>query len=109
MPCEASNRRLCSRTGRPPTVGSGFGVGAAVTLGTPVQASPAANATVGGQPTLTVNNVARTGTPGTIVYRFEVSTSSSFGSTVAVATVNEQAGGTTSATINANLGNGNYF
>jgi hypothetical protein len=87
----------------------GFGVGAAVTLGTPVQAAPAANATVGGQPTLTVNNVARTGTPGTIVYRFEVSTSSSFGSTVAVATVNEQGGGTTSATISTSLGNGNYF
>jgi hypothetical protein len=87
----------------------GFAVGAAWTLGTPVQAAPAANATVGGQPTLTANNVSRTGTPGTIVYRFEVSTTSSFSSTVAVATANEQGGGTTSATIATSLGNGNYF
>src|SRR4051812_13512216 len=86
-----------------------FGVGAAVTLATPVVASPGAGATVGGQPTLTVNNVARTGQPGQIVYRFEVSASSAFSSVVAVATVNEQGGGTTSATINASLGNGNYF
>jgi hypothetical protein len=87
----------------------GFGVGAAVTLATPVPSSPASGATVGGQPTLTVNNVQRTGPAGQIVYRFEVSTSSSFGSLAAVATVNEQAGSTTSTTINANLGNGNYF
>ena len=87
----------------------GFGIGASVTLSTPVQASPAAGATVGGQPTLTVTNVQKTGPAGQIVYRFEVSNSSTFGSTLAVATVTEQGGGTTSTTINANLGNGNYF
>lgn len=97
-----------SQTG-PYSIGSGFGVGAQVVLGTPVQVSPAANGTVGGQPTLTVNNVTRSGTPTQIVYRFEVSTSTSFSSPIAVATVNEQGGGTTSATINASLGNGNYF
>jgi hypothetical protein len=89
--------------------GRGFGIGAAVTLATPVLASPGSGQTVGGQPTLTVNNVQRTGPAGQIVYRFEVSTSSSFGSLAAVATVNEQNGSTTSTTINANLGNGNYF
>ena len=93
----------------PYTNGVGFGIGAAVTLSTPVLASPGAGQTVGGQPTLTVNNVQRTGPAGQIVYRFEVSTSSSFGSLAAVATVNEQGGNTTSTTINANLGNGNYF
>jgi hypothetical protein len=97
-----------SQTG-PNSIASGFAVGPQVVLGTPVQVSPAANGTVGGQPTLTVNNVTRSGSPGTIVYRFEVSTSTSFASPLAVATANEQGGSTTSATINANLGNGNYF
>jgi len=87
----------------------GFGVGAAVTLGTPLLSAPGAGATVGGQPTLTVSNVSRTGPAGAIVYRFEVSQSSTFASVLAAATASEQAGGTTSATINAGLGNGNYF
>jgi len=89
--------------------GSGFAVGPQVVLGAPVQVAPGANGTVGGQPTLTVNNVTRSGSPGTISYRFEVSTSTSFASPVAAATVNEQGGGTTSATINTSLANGNYF
>src|SRR5580765_4752652 len=93
----------------PYSVVRGFGVGAAVTLSTPVLASPGSGATVGGQPTLTANNVSKTGPAGAIVYRFEVSQSSAFSSVLAVATASEQGGGTTSATINANLGNGNYF
>jgi hypothetical protein len=93
----------------PYSAARGFGIGAAVTLSTPVPASPGAGATVGGAPTLTVNNVQKTGPAGQIVYRFEVSNSSTFGSTLAVATVTEQGGGTTSTTINANLANGNYF
>jgi hypothetical protein len=48
----------------------GFAVGAAVTLATPVQVAPGSGTTVGGNPTLTVNNVARTGTPAQVVYRF---------------------------------------
>ena len=92
-----------------PTGVRGFGVGAAVTLTTPVLASPAAGGTVGGQPTLTVNNVQKTGPAGQIVYRFEISTAASFGSVLAAATATEQGGGATSTTINANLGNGNYF
>ena len=93
----------------PSSNASGFAVGPQVVLGTPVQVAPAANGTVGGQPTLTVNNVTRSGTPGTLSYRFEVSTSTSFASPIATATVNEQGGSTTSATITAGLGNGNYF
>ena len=93
----------------PYSAARGFSMGAAVTLTTPVLASPGSGTTVGGQPTLTVNNVQKTGPAGQILYRFEVSTSSSFGSLAAVATVAEQGGGTTSTTINANLGNGNYF
>jgi hypothetical protein len=86
-----------------------FAVGAAVTLSTPVLASPGAGATVGGQPTLTVNNVQRTGPAGQIVYRFEVSSAASFASVLATSTATEQGGGATSATITANLSNGNYF
>lgn len=87
----------------------GLGIGAAVTLSTPVLASPGAGATVGGQPTLTVNNVQRTGPAGQLVYRFEVSATSSFASLLAATSVVEQGDGTTTTTINANLGNGNYF
>ncbi len=97
-----------SQTG-PYANGQAFGVGAAVTLSTPVLASPGSGATVGGAPTLTVNNVVKTGPAGQIVYRFEVSTSSAFDSLAAVSTAAEQAGSATSTTINANLGNGNYF
>lgn len=103
------SRTVAGSQNGPYSNGIGFGVGPAVTLSTPVQVSPAAGATVGGQPTLTVNNVARTGQPGTIVYRFEVAATSTFSSLLAVATVNEQAGSTTSATITASLANGNYF
>ena len=87
----------------------GLGIGPAVTLSTPVLASPGAGATVGGQPTLTVNNVQRTGPAGQLVYRFEVSATSSFASLLAATSVVEQGDGTTTTTINANLGNGNYF
>jgi hypothetical protein len=87
--------------------GRAFGIGAQVVLGTPSLASPAGGSTVGGQPTLTANNVARTGPAGPVLYRFEVSTSASFASLTAVATVAE-GGSTTSTTLN-NLGNGTYF
>ncbi len=80
-----------------------FTVGPEVVLGTPVLASPGANATVSGQPSLTVNNVTRTGPAGQIVYRFEVSTSSSFASLAFVQTVNEQSGASTSVTVSATL------
>ena len=94
----------------PYTNGLGFGIGAAVTLATPVLASPLSGGVVGGTPTLTVNNVARTGPAGGIVYRFEVATSSGFGTTVAATSVAEQSGGTTSFTVGGNgLGNGNFF
>src|SRR5258706_11394865 len=64
----------------------GFGVGAAVTLGTPVLSAPGAGATVGGRPTLTVSNVSRTGPAGAIVHRFEVSQPSTFASVLGAAT-----------------------
>jgi len=88
--------------------GRGFGVGPAVTLADPVLAAPASGSTVSGQPSLSVNNVTKTGPAGQILYRFEVSTASSFASLTSVATVAEQAGGTTTTNLSG-LGNGNYF
>lgn len=89
--------------------GRAFGIGAQVILGTPSLASPASGSTVGGQPTLSVNNVTKTGPAGQVIYRFEVSTSSSFASLTSVATVAEQGGSTTSTTLTTSLGNGAYF
>lgn len=89
--------------------GRGLGIGAMVTLATPVLAAPGSGATVGGQPTLTVNNVQKTGPAGQVLYRFEVSAASSFDSLAAVSTVAEQSGSSTSATISTSLENGIYF
>ena len=88
----------------------GFAVGAQVVLSTPAPVSPVNGATVGGFPTLTANNVQRSGPAGQIVYRFELSNVSSFGNVLAAQTQAEQGGGATSTTFNnVNLGNGNYF
>lgn len=65
-------------------------VGPEVVLQTPVLGDPAANATVGANPTLNVNNVQRSGPAGPIVYRFEVSEQSNFSSLVYSASVNER-------------------
>jgi len=78
-------------------------IGPEVVLGTPVLAAPGANATVGGNPTLTVNNVTRSGPAGQIVYRFEVADSSSFATIVFVQTVAEQSGASTAVTVSATL------
>ena len=80
-----------------------FAVGPEVILGTPVLAAPGANATVGGQPSLTVNNVTKTGPAGQVFYRFEVATSSSFTSIAFVQTVAEQSGASTSVTVSPTL------
>jgi hypothetical protein len=55
-----------------------------------VLGDPASNATVGESPTLYVNNVERTGPAGQIVYRFEISEQSNFGSLVYSASANER-------------------
>src|SRR5438094_855509 len=51
--------------------------------------SPANNAQTASRPTLRVANATRTGPAGAITYRFEISTSSAFATTVASAAVSE--------------------
>jgi len=64
-----------------------FTVGAAVTIGAPTQVTPADGAQTGTRPTFTVTNGSVQGNPGAITYKFEVSTSSAFTSTVVTGTV----------------------
>ena len=104
------SRVASGATTGPYSAARGFAVGAQVILSTPTPVSPVNGATVGGFPTLTVSNVQKTGPAGQIVYRFELSNSSSFGNVLAAQTQAEQGGGATSTTFNnVNLGNGNYF
>jgi hypothetical protein len=68
----------------------GFSIGPEVVLQQPVLGDPGPNTIVGASPVLNVNNVQRSGPAGQIFYRFEISDSSSFGSTVYIATVAER-------------------
>lgn len=91
------------------TTGRGFGVGPQVVIQAPVVASPTQGATLGSNGTLAVTNAARTGPAGALLYRFEVSDSSTFGSLVFASTVDEQSG-QTSVSMTAKLTSGaTYF
>ncbi len=107
----APDRKYFWRTRGNPGANSGpnsrvrsFTIGPEVILQTPVTAAPTPNALVsGGTVTLTVNNVGRSGLPGVIFYRFDLSDSSSFANTIFSTTVPEQFGGHTSVTLPSNL------
>jgi hypothetical protein len=88
-----------------------FTIGPEVILQTPVPASPAPNATITGRSlTLTVNNVARTGPAGQILYRFEVADSTSFTNLLFVSTVPEGSSGRTSVELNTSTAvRGTYY
>lgn len=86
-----------------------FAVGPEVTLGTPTLASPGSNTTVGGQPTLTVTNVTKTGPAGQVIYQFEVSDSSAFANILFATSVAEAEGAATSVTVAPGLDNGTYW
>jgi hypothetical protein len=86
-----------------------FTIGPQVLLSTPSAGSPAGGASTGGQVTLSINNVGRSGPAGPLSYRFEVATSSSFANPVFVATIGEQTGGVTSIAVTATLTNGAYW
>ncbi len=62
-----------------------FIIGPQVILQVPVLSDPGSNGTVGQTPTLTVNNVQRSGPADKVFYRFEVSQTSDFASLVFVA------------------------
>jgi len=87
-----------------------FTIGPAITVGTPTPISPAngaANTAL--RPTFLVNNAPHTGPVGTMLYKFDVSTSSSFGTIVATSTVVEGTNGQTSFTPSSDLGQGTTY
>ena len=75
-----------------------FTVGPAVAISTPNPVAPQAGALPSGWPTFTVTNSTRTGPVAQVSYRFDVSTTSTFASTVLSATVSEGPNGRTSFT-----------
>jgi hypothetical protein len=66
-----------------------FTVGPAISISAPVPIAPINGAATGGRPALRAANAVRTGPAAAISYRFDVSTSSTFGTIVATATVAE--------------------
>lgn len=73
---------------------SSFTIGAAVTLYPPTPVSPLTGTSSSGWPTFVVTNATRTGSVGSILYRFEVSNSAAFTTVVLTATVPETPGTT---------------
>jgi hypothetical protein len=71
-----------------------FAVGAALALTTPNPVGPQVGATPSGWPTFTVTDAVRTGPVAQLVYRFDVSTTTTFSSMVLTATVPETSGQT---------------
>jgi hypothetical protein len=91
---------------------STFTLGPAISLSVPTPVSPANGITAGAWPTLTVTNSTRSGPAGAVVYRFEVSSSSTFTPLVVSATVNEGVGQTSyepSASLAATVGTTYYW
>jgi hypothetical protein len=66
-----------------------FTIGAAVTLGAPAAIAPLTNAETTPRPTLRVTNASRSGSTGTITYKFEVARDLSFNALVLSATNSE--------------------
>jgi hypothetical protein len=86
-----------------------FTVGADITISAPVPVLPSNGSETAVRPTFSVANSDRQGPFGTIVYMFEVSSSSSFNAVAATGTVNEGSG-RTSFTPSADLTPGqSYF
>lgn len=78
----------------PFSTASAFTVGPAITISAPTPVSPADGTTAGGWPILTVANAVRTGPAGTLVYKFDIASTSAFTSLVISSTVNEGVGQT---------------
>jgi hypothetical protein len=79
-----------------------FTIGPALGLTAPTVVAPQSGATPSGWPTFTVTNTVRTGPVPLVTYRFDVSTTTTFATTVLTATVAEGPGGQTSFTPNIN-------
>jgi hypothetical protein len=76
-----------------------FTIGPAVSLGAPGLVSPVNGVVTSTQPTLTVTNASHSGAPGAIVYRFDISTSSSFPTPLAYTGTASEGSGQTSLTV----------
>lgn len=86
------------------TTALSFTIGAAIVIQAPAPASPTNGATsVPLRPTLTVTNASRSGPVGSLSYRFEISTSNTFGTILTSGTVSE-GNNQTSFTPSAELG-----
>jgi hypothetical protein len=88
-----------------------FSVGEKIVIGAPTPLSPANSAATAGWPTLTVANATRSGPTGSIVYKFEVSSSSAFTTIVASGSVPEGSGQTsyTPTLSNAPVAGSTYY
>jgi hypothetical protein len=88
--------------------GTKFSIGAAISVSAPTLVSPTNGSKAGRRPTFRVTNASRTGPAGAITYKFEVSTSSGFGTIAATSTVSE---GTTETTFtpSSNLATGTTY
>ncbi len=75
-----------------------FTVGPAIALSAPTPVAPLTGTTTSGAPTLTVNNAARAGSAGVLVYRFEIAGNGGFDPILASGTQAE-ASGRTSLTV----------
>jgi hypothetical protein len=67
-----------------------FTIGPAIRIGAPTPVAPLNGATTTGWPTFTVNDGAKSGPVGSLVYRFDIATSADFTSIVLTGTVSEQ-------------------
>ena len=89
-----------------------FEIAQEVILQSPVPTTPANSSTVStAGVTLVVNNVGKTGPAGQILYKFDLSDSSSFGRILATTTIAEQSGSQTSWTVPSGVVKtaGNYY
>jgi hypothetical protein len=92
-----------------PSAPQGFTIQPQIILNAPAVVDPAPNSsTFEARPTFTLTNSTRSGPAGTIFYEFQVSTSSSFNTIVASATIQEQQT-RTSWTVQTDLPAANYF
>jgi hypothetical protein len=103
-----------ARTKGDDTVGSftaplKFTIGPAVTLSAPVGLSPTSGSSTEQRPTLRVSNVTWTGPVGTLVYRFDISTSSTFATLLTGGTVAQGNGSTTFTPIVELSADATYF
>jgi hypothetical protein len=93
----------------PFAVARGFSVGAQVVIQAPAVSSPTSGGVVGANGLLTVVNAARTGSVGTMSYRFDVANTSNFSNIVFTTTVTEGAGSTSATMSAALIANATYY